>query len=302
MLSLEYICDIYERHKDAFNAKVEEFKIGNKEFNFHSQQSILGVVNLSTDSKYRNSICYTTEQAIHRAMVLKIQGADIIDFGTESTVQTAKRADAFQQNSQVLPILKTLSQEGILTSIETYYPEVARACLEAGANVINLTGNEKKEEIYQLVSEFDAGIILCYVQGKNVRELGNLSTDHDPITLMYDYFAKEIEIAFQLGVKKIFIDPGIGFSYINFYNKQQNVSFRIKYQIDMLLNSFRLRKLGFPICNQLPSFPEYFTTEFRTAEPFVAIMAILGKTDLMRTHEVPKVKAILDTLNAFSTH
>ena len=44
---------------------------------------------------------------------------------------------------------------------------------------------------------------------------------------------------------------------------------------------------------------EFFGDEVRTAEPFFAVLAALGKTDLFRTHEVPKVKAVLDTLAAF---
>ncbi len=227
MLTLENIYEIYERHKDAFNARVEEFKLGDKRFNFNDRKSILGIVNLSTDSWYKNSVCYNPEQAVRRAMVQKIQGADIIDIGIESTVQTTERVDAFKQNSKVLPVLERLSQECVLTSVETYYPEVVRECLKAGANVINLTGAEKREKIYQIVSEFDAGIIMCYVQGKNVRELGDLKVGDDPIDLVYDYFAREVETATKLGVRKIFIDPGICFSYSNLYTKEEFYSLRI---------------------------------------------------------------------------
>jgi dihydropteroate synthase len=44
---------------------------------------------------------------------------------------------------------------------------------------------------------------------------------------------------------------------------------------------------------------EYFGDEVRCAEPFFAVLAALGKTDLFRTHEVPRVKAVLETLRAF---
>ena len=50
-------------------------------------------------------------------------------------MKTAARVDELKQTSQLLPILKTFSQEGVLTSVETYYPEVARECLKAGAQV-----------------------------------------------------------------------------------------------------------------------------------------------------------------------
>jgi hypothetical protein len=65
------------------------------------------------------------------------------------------------------------------------------------------------------------------------------------------------------------------------------------------LNTFRLRSLGYPVCHALPHAFEYFREEVQIAEPFFAVLAALGKTDLFRTHEVPKTRAVLDTLRAF---
>jgi dihydropteroate synthase len=205
MLKIEDIYEIYEKYHDALQVKVEEFTIGEKKFNFNSESAILGVINLSNDSWYRESVCLSSEQAIRRGLVLKAQGADIIDIGAESTLEKAERVEDIRQNSQILPVLKSLSQQGVLTSIETYYPQVARECLQAGANVINLTGAFDSEKIYQAVSEFDAGVIICYVQGKNVREVGDFDFGDDPTKLMYEYFANEIEIAAKYGVRKIFV-------------------------------------------------------------------------------------------------
>lgn len=295
MLTLEDLYAIHEHYKDALNAKVEEFTIGNKNFNFNSKKAILGVINLSSDSWYRESVCLSSEQAIRRGLVLNAQGADIVDIGAESTLEKAERVEDVRQQSQILPVLEALNQERVLTSIETYYPEVARECLRVGANIINLTGPEKSEEIYQAVSEFDAGVIICYVQGKNVREVGDFDFGDDPTDLMYDYFAKEIDTATKYGIRKIFVDPGLGFYYKNL----QDSSLRIGYQMRTFLNTFRLRKLGFPVCHALPHAFECFGEEVRSAEPFFAVLAALGKTDLFRTHEVPKTKAVLDTLSFF---
>ncbi len=295
MLTLENLHEIHEKYNDCLKVKVEEFSIGNKHFNFNSEQAILGVVNLSTDSWYRESVCMSSEQAIRRGIMLKAQGADFVDIGAESTLPNAERVEDVRQQSQILPVLEALNQNGVLTSIETYYPQVARECLRVGANIINLTGSQDNKEIYQQVSEFDAGVIICYVQGKNVREVDEFDFGNDPTDLMYEYFANEIEIATKLGVRKIFVDAGLGFYYKNL----QDSSLRIRFQMKTFLNTFRLRKLGFPVCHALPHAFECFGEEVRSAESFFAVLAALGKTDLFRTHEVPKVKAVLDTLNLF---
>ena len=298
MLTLAEIYEIYDKYKDDYNTQIEEFSIGNKKFNFNSQTSILGIINLSQDSWYKQTISYTPEQAIRRGKVLTLQGADIIDIGTESTGKTAARVDELKQTSQLLPILKTFSQEGVLTSVETYYPEVARECLKAGANVINFLGTEHSEEMYQAVADFDAAIIICYVEGKHARDVGefDFTSGRDMINVLYDYFEKEIEIATKIGVRKIFVDPALTVGYTNLYY-QDNTSNRIRYQIETLLNAFRFRKLGFPVFNQIPTAIEIFGEEFRSAQVFTAVFAALGKNDMIRTHEVAKVKALLETLS-----
>lgn len=295
MLQIEDIYELHEKYRDSLDAKVEEFTLGDKKFNFNSEKAILGVVNLSTDSWYRESVCLNAEQAIRRGMVLNAQGADLVDIGAESTLAHAQRVEDVEQNSQILPVLKELNQAGVLTSIETYYPDVVRECLKAGANVINLTGTAGTEEIYRIISEFDAGVIICYVQGKNVREVSDFNLTEDPAQLMYEYFAREIETATKLGVRKIFVDAGLGFYYKNLADSSQ----RISYQMKTFLNTFRFRKLGFPVCHALPHAFECFGEEVRSAESFFAVLAGLGKTDLLRTHEVPKVKAVLDTMSIF---
>ena len=71
---------------------------------------------------------------------------------------------------------------------------------------------------------------------------------------------------------------------------------RIRHQMRVFLDTFRLRTLGWPTCHALPHAFECFGEEVRSAEPFFAVLATLGKTDLFRTHEVPRTRAVLDTL------
>jgi dihydropteroate synthase len=295
MLKLEQLAELLEKNRAAASARVKEFSIGGKKFNFNSQPAIMGVVNLSPDSWYRESVCLTAEAAVQRGKVLRMQGADIIDMGAESTLAHTARVDDATQNSKLIPAIKKLRAEKILVSVETYLPKVTRGCLEAGANILNLTGTSGSDEMFKMVAAHDAAVIICFVQGKNVREAGDFDLSADPIEMMRDYFSRQIEIAQCNGVEKIFIDPGLGFYYRNL----QDSAMRVRHQMNIFLNTFRLRKLGFPICHALPHAFEFFREEVRCAEPFFAVLAALGKTDLFRTHEVPRIKAVLDTMKMF---
>lgn len=295
MLQLEDLASLLTGHNDAVGAPIESFAVGDVEFDWDAAPAIMGVVNLSSGSWYRESVCLTAEAAIERGFVLYAQGAQIIDIGAESTLAHTERVDADAQNQKLLPVIAELAKAGVPVSVESYQPEVARRCLEAGANALNLTGAERGPELYEAVAEHEAAVIICFVQGGNAREVKDYRLADDPIPMLEEYFSHEIESASKAGVEKIFIDPGLGFYYENL----QDSSIRIRHQMKIFLNSFRLRKLGFPICHALPHAFEFFRDEVRSAESFFAVLASLGRTNLFRTHEVGKVKAVLDTLSIY---
>jgi len=294
MLTLEQLAEFLANHRESAAVQVREFKLRDRSFDFNSRRFIMGVINLSGDSWYRESVCLSAERAIERGVVLHSQGAHIVDIGAESTLAHAAQVNESMQQSRLLPVVEELARRQVLVSVETYHPVVTRACLEAGAAVVNLTGTVT-QEIYRMAAAHDAAVIICYVQGENVRKVGDFDFGRDPIELMYDYFARQVELAGSCGVQKILIDPGLGFYYRNL----QDSSVRVRHQMRVFLNTFRLRKLGFPICHALPHAFEFFGEEVRSAEPFFAVLAALGKTDLFRTHEVPKTRAVLETLATY---
>src|SRR5881394_1288686 len=192
MLQLEDLAALLDAHRSASASRVEEFSIGPTHFAFNSQLALMGVINLSADSWYRESVCLSAEAAIQRGRVLTAQGAAIIDVGAESSLAQAARLEAGDQNSKLLPVIRALRAEQILVSVETYQPAVARACLEAGTNVLNLTGDNSSKEIYRLVAAHQAAVIICYVQGSNVREVADFDLSADPLDVMREYFSRRI--------------------------------------------------------------------------------------------------------------
>jgi len=292
VLKLEQLAELLEQNRAAAAARVKEFPIGGRPFAFNSHPAIMGVINLSPDSWYRESVCLTAEAAVQRGRTLVAQGVDIVDVGAESTLAQAARADDQAQNRKLIPVVRELRAAGILVSVETYSPAVTRACLEAGANLLNLTGTDAGDDLFRQVADHGAAVILCYVQGKNVREVGDFDFSADPIEMMREHFSRQIETAQRNGVDKIILDPGLGFYYRNL----QDSTMRVRHQMNIFLNTFRLRALGFPVCHALPHAFEFFRDEVRCAEPFFAVLAALGKTDLFRTHEVPRIRAVLETM------
>jgi dihydropteroate synthase len=292
MLSLTDLSRLATDYPDALAARVREFPVGSRRLKFNTRPAIMGVINLSADSWYRESVCLNLDMAVRRLETLRAQGADLIDVGAESTLPHAARASAQKQQSLVLPLLAEARKRKIPISVETYSTPVARKCLVAGAAVINLTRGTGSRDIFELVAEHRAAVILCYVQGRHVRAVDELKFAADPMAVMYEYFARQSAAAEACGVRKIFIDPGLGFYYRNLQDSAE----RVRHQMRTFLQSFRLKPLGHPICQALPHAFEFFAEDVRCAEPFFAVLAALGGTHLFRTHEVSRVRAVIETL------
>jgi dihydropteroate synthase len=292
MLDLATLAALHEAHRDDAALPVTDFSLGQHRFDFSAQTYLMGVVNLSPDSWYRESVALTTEAAVRRGRVLHEQGAAIIDLGAESTLDHAARIDGAAQQDRLIPVVRELARAGLCVSVETYHADVAAAALRAGAQVLNLTGSVDNEAIFRQAADFDAGVIICFVPGANVREVGELDLERDPIAMLEEYFAPRIEAATNAGVSRIWIDPGLGFYYRNLQDSEA----RVRHQLRVFLNSFRLRKLGWPICHALPHAFACFEEEVRTAEAFFAVPALLGQASLLRTHEVAKVRGVVQAM------
>jgi dihydropteroate synthase len=296
MLTLEYLADLAQRHADALQARPAPFTLRGRTFAHHPSTDLMGVVNLSADSWYRESVVLSADAAIRRGVRLAAEGAALIDIGAESTLLQAALVDAGGQQSMLVPVVKALASQNILVSVETYHTSVTRACLAAGAAVLNMTTTAGTSEFYRLVADHDAGVIICYVQGEDVRRVGDFQLSDDHGAVLLEYFSRQTEMAAAAGVKRIWIDPGMGFYYKNLTDSAA----RVRYQMRTFLETFRLRTLGWPTCHALPHAFEYFEDEVRCAEPFFAVLALLGRTDLLRTHEVAKVRGVLETMKTHS--
>ena len=140
MLELKDLSSIAQNYKDVLETQVSRVDLTANLGIPLDDPALMGVINLSPDSWYRESICLSVDSAVQRGRVLFEQGASIVDIGAESTVEQAQRVSGEEQQERLLPVIHQLSAAGIVVSTETYNVKVAEACLEAGAKVLNFTG------------------------------------------------------------------------------------------------------------------------------------------------------------------
>lgn len=294
MLDLSDLAGLANAHPEALAHPVAPVQIAGERRDLDAEPMAMGVVNLSRDSTYRDSVAVSVPSAVRRARIMHAQGAGLIDVGAESTTARASRRGAQEQIRALVPVIEELSAEGIPTSVEAYSREVVAAGLAAGASVVNLTGSADLEAIYEVVAGHGAAVIVCFVPGANVREAAEVTLGGDPIPGLVDYFGARLEHARSRGVTEAIIDPGLGFYYDNLTDPLT----RVRHQAQVLVSSFRLRTLGAPICQALPHAFDLFEEEFRIAEGFFAVLARLARVNVLRTHEVSRVAAVLRAIDA----
>jgi len=295
-MTLAALTELMDEFPDAWQAPIESVVIEGPSGQVvigDGPLTLMGCVNLSRDSTYRESVAVTADDAVRKGRIQAAQGAAIIDLGAESSDYKAARVSPADQIKSLVPIVERLAGDAVV-SVETYHTEVVSACLEAGAGVLNMTGREHEDEMLGLAATYGAAVVMCFGASANVREPSDVPTQDDPMPALLDHFGPRIERARELGVTGIVLDPGIGF---NFTNLDTPLA-RSRHQMRMLTQAFRLRPLGVPICNVPPHSFDLFGDEFRKGEGFFAVFAALGGAHLLRTHEVPHLRAVLDALRA----
>jgi len=297
MLTLRDLVSLAEDNQEAWQESVAPFTIADRTFDTDTDPVVMGVVNLSRDSTYRESIAPTRADAVRRARIMREQGAHVIDVGAESSRADAGRASVEQQVASLVPVIEELADAQVATSIESYEVDVIRAGLAAGAAVVNLTGTKDESAIYEAVAEHGASLVMCFTPGDTVRDDLEIQIARDPIPALVEHFAPRLERAWACGVRSVAVDPGLGF----FYGSRIDPVLKVQHQAQVLMHSFRLRPLGVPVCQIMPHGFDVYQEEFRTAEGVFTVLARLGGVGVLRVHEVPRVVASLRMLHTVGT-
>jgi dihydropteroate synthase len=294
VITLADLAALSEQYGDAWSAPVEPVVLDSPAGQVvigDGPVTLMGCVNLSRDSTYRESVATGPDDAVRMGRIQAAQGAAIIDLGAESSNASAARVSPDDQVKALVPVVERLAADAVV-SVETYEPAVVAACLDAGARILNMTGREHEDDMLTLAAQYDAAVVMCFGETANVREASDVPPDADPMPVLLDHFGARLERARALGADKVVVDPGMGFHYGNLLDPLA----RSRHQTRVLSQTFRLRPLGVPVCNVLPHTYDIFGDEFRKAEGFYAVFAALGGTHLLRVHEVPHLRVVLDAL------
>ncbi|MDP2831983.1 MAG: dihydropteroate synthase [Pseudomonadota bacterium] len=173
---------------------------------------VMGIVNVTPDSFSDGGRFFSPQYAIEHGLSLRAAGADILDIGGESTRPGAAAVSVAAELDRVLPVLEGLLNCGAALSVDTMKPEVMRAALAAGADMINDVRALQTPGALEAVANSDCGLCLMHMQGEP-RGMQSDPRYAEVVAEVKAYLQARVEAALQAGVsrERLLIDPGFGF-------------------------------------------------------------------------------------------
>ncbi|MEE3467248.1 MAG: dihydropteroate synthase [Eubacterium sp.] len=185
---------------------------------------IMGILNVTPDSFSDGGKYGSVEQAVKCALEMVEEGADVIDVGGESTRPGYQRISDEEEIARVVPVIRAIREKSDVTiSIDTYKYDVAKAAIEAGADVLNsIWGFVKDERLAELVAETGVSVVLMHNREEpfaaDVSKTGasdGMNSDEETAFMqaVVDELDRSLTIAEKYGIPKdkIWLDPGVGF-------------------------------------------------------------------------------------------
>jgi dihydropteroate synthase len=172
----------------------------------------MGVVNASPESFSDGGIYATTDAQFGRAMELVGAGATIIDVGGESGVTGMDPLEPLEEIRRVVPLVGRLVEADVLVSVDTWKPPVARAVLEAGADLINDVSGLRDPGLADACAEHRAGLVLMHTRTEPKRK--DFPAYDDVVADVREFLVERMEQATARGVDResIVLDPGPDFA------------------------------------------------------------------------------------------
>jgi dihydropteroate synthase len=254
---------------------------------------IMGILNVTPDSFSDGGKFSGLNAALQQVELMLSEGADIIDIGGESTRPGADPIAASEQIQRVVPVIEAIRQQwsDVLISIDTTLSAVAKAALDAGANIINdVSGGRDDAAILTLAAQTGVPIILMHSQGAPKTMQDNPQYEN-VVQEVLDALDECVNAALKAGIKKkaIAIDPGIGFGK----RKQDNLDLLahldmlVAMDFPVLLGTSRKRFMG-TICDvSEPS-------ELVTATAVTTALGVMAGVRMFRVHDVKENRQAAD--------
>jgi dihydropteroate synthase len=255
----------------------------------------MGIVNVTPDSFSDGGKFLASDAAVAQSLQLVTDGADLLDIGGESTRPYSTPVDVDEELQRVMPVVEQLAKQvSVPISIDTSKAAVARAAVDAGAEIINdVTGLEGDPEMIRVALETGAGLCAMHMQG-TPQTMQNNPTYTDVVSEIHEYLRNRRDCLTAAGIahERICLDPGIGFGKTHEHN------------IELMSSCRTFHGLGCPLLfgHSRKGFLGKLIGDKETDRTHATVGAALGLAvqgvQIVRVHDVRPVREALAAFEA----
>lgn len=171
---------------------------------------IMGILNVATDSPVAHSIV-PVAQARERARALREAGAAIIDVGAHSTRTHAREVPPEEEIARLCPVIEALRRDGMIVSVDTWTPAVARAAAAAGAHLLNDITGGSDPALVAVAVQYRLPIVVMHMRGRPKRHREADQRYPDIAVEVRSFLAERVAALRATGVPEVWVDPGFEF-------------------------------------------------------------------------------------------
>lgn len=265
-----------------------------------SHPVVMGILNVTPDSFYPGSRIQGEQQIIERVKQIWDEGGTIIDIGGQSTNPKSVLLSPEEELERLRFALALINREfsDAIISVDTFYSEVAKACVEEyGVAIINdISGGEMDRNMFDTVAALNVPYVLMHMRG--TPQTMTTLTDYDNfIQDIFYYFSQKVADLHLRGVNDIILDPGFGFSKTMDQNYELMGHLRGFSIFDMpLLVGISRKRMIYNLTGSVPEESLNGTTVLNT-------FALQNGANILRVHDVKEaVEAIriVEKLNKYT--
>lgn len=251
---------------------------------------LMGIINATPDSFYDGNPQNNLASLMAKCKDYVCDGADILDVGGESTRPSAEPVPEEEEKARVLPLIAEIRKtwKNVPVSLDTVKIPVALAGLKAGVNIINDVSGTPDKEMFKLVKDFNAEIVVMHTRG--TPQTMQSQTDYaDMLAEIKDFLADKIAEAQSCGLAKqsVIIDVGFGFAKTRGQNYEllKHLAFFKDLGVRMLVGLSRKTFLS-QKCEGAPK---------RKTQTLAAnLVALQNGADILRVHDVKETRKIIN--------
>ena len=255
---------------------------------------VMGIVNATPDSFSDGGRYAQSARALQHCEQLIKDGADILDIGGESTRPGSPAVGLEEELARVLPVVRGAVSMGVPVSVDTYKPEVMRAVLDLGADIINDIWALRQPGAQAVVASHPAcGVCLMHMH-RDPQTMQASPMDGDIVLQVRRFLQESAESLCAMGVQpgRIVLDPGVGFGK----TVEQNFSL-LAHQAEFLADGYPLLA-GWSRKSSLGAVTGLEVDQRMVPSVAAALLAVERGAHIVRVHDVRETAAALSVWKA----